>query len=149
MVVEKAIEVFNTLININNDRIQGYEIAGKETEEQILKTLFAQFTATSQKCKQELVTEVTKLGGKPEDAVLKSGKYFYVWVDGKAVIRLKDRQAILNSCEHGEDMVVNTYNNTLWNNKQDITSEHQILLNAQQALIKADHEKVKLCAMLL
>ena len=87
MVIEKAIAVFNKLININNDRIQGYEIAAKETEEQILKTLFAQFVVTSQKCKQELVTVVTKLGGKPEDAVFKSGKYFYVWVDGKAVIR--------------------------------------------------------------
>jgi hypothetical protein len=32
--------VLNTLITINNDRIEGYETATKETEEQDLKTLF-------------------------------------------------------------------------------------------------------------
>ena len=31
---EKTIEVLNTLITINNDRIEGYETAAKETDEQ-------------------------------------------------------------------------------------------------------------------
>ena len=83
---EKTIEVLNTLITINNDRIEGYETAAKETEEQELKTLFAQFIATSHKCKQELVTEVTKLGGKPEEGTMTSGKFFRVWMDVKAAI---------------------------------------------------------------
>jgi uncharacterized protein (TIGR02284 family) len=48
---EKTIDVLNTLITINNDRIEGYETAAKETEEHELKTVFAQFSATSQKCK--------------------------------------------------------------------------------------------------
>ena len=43
---EKTIAVLNTLITINNDRIEGYETASKETEEQDLKALFAHFTAT-------------------------------------------------------------------------------------------------------
>jgi len=34
--------VLNTLIENNNDRIEGYETASNETEEQDLKTLFAQ-----------------------------------------------------------------------------------------------------------
>ena len=33
---EKTIEALNTLITINNDRIEGYETAAKETEEQDL-----------------------------------------------------------------------------------------------------------------
>uniref|UniRef100_UPI0025C47882 YtxH domain-containing protein n=1 Tax=Marinilabilia sp. TaxID=2021252 RepID=UPI0025C47882 len=51
---EKAIEVLNSLITINNDRIEGYETASNETEEPDLKNLFAQFISTSQKCKKEL-----------------------------------------------------------------------------------------------
>ncbi len=140
---EKTIEVLNTLITINNDRIEGYETASKETEEQELKTLFAQFIATSQKCKQELVTEVTKLGGKPEEGTMTSGKFFRVWMDVKAAITGKDRKAILNSCEYGEDVAVDTYNKALRNNLSDITAEQQTMLNAQHALIKADHDKVK------
>jgi len=46
---EKTIDVLNTLIQINNDRIEGYETASKETEEHDLKTMFAQFTKTSEK----------------------------------------------------------------------------------------------------
>ena len=40
---EKTLDVFNTLIEINNDRIEGYETATAETEEQDLKVLFSQF----------------------------------------------------------------------------------------------------------
>ncbi len=139
----KTIEVLNTLITINNDRIEGYETATKETEEQELKTLFAQFISTSQKCKQELVTEVTNLGGKIAEGTMTSGKFFRVWMDVKAALTGKDRKAILNSCEYGEDIAVDTYNKALRNNMQDITAEQQTMLNAQHALIKADHDKVK------
>lgn len=48
---QKKIDVFNTLIQINNDRFEGYETAFKETEEQDLKVCFSQFMQTSQKCK--------------------------------------------------------------------------------------------------
>ncbi|MCX6273857.1 MAG: PA2169 family four-helix-bundle protein [Bacteroidetes bacterium] len=140
---KKTIDVLNTLITINNDRIQGYETASKETEEQDLKTLFAQFTATSQKCKQELVTEVIKLGGKPEEGTMTSGKFFRVWMDVKAALTGKDRKAILSSCEFGEDTAVDTYNHALRDNIQDINAEQQKMLTAQHALIKADHDKVK------
>jgi hypothetical protein len=33
MKIEKTVEVLNTLITINNDRIEGYETASEETEE--------------------------------------------------------------------------------------------------------------------
>ena len=71
---EKKIDVLNTLIQINNDRIEGYETAFKETEEQDLKAHFSQFMLTSQKCKQELVDEVTRLGGEPTESTRVSGK---------------------------------------------------------------------------
>ena len=45
---EKTSAVLNKHIIINNDRIEGNETTSKETEEQDLKTLFAQFSATSQ-----------------------------------------------------------------------------------------------------
>jgi uncharacterized protein (TIGR02284 family) len=140
---EKTIEVLNTLITINNDRIEGYETAAKETTEQELKTLFAQFSATSLKCKQQLIIEVAKLGGKHEEGTLLSGKFFRVWMDVKAALTGKDRKAILNSCEFGEDAAVETYDKTLSENTQDIPSDLHTLLSAQRQLIKADHDRVK------
>lgn len=140
---EKSIEVLNTLITINNDRIEGYETASKETEEQDLKTLFTQFIQTSQKCKQELVTEVSKSGGTPAEGTKNSGKFFRMWMDVKAALTGKDRKAILSSCEYGEDTALDTYDNALKDNLSDLTPDQQKMINSQYALIKADHDKVK------
>ncbi|HMT35863.1 MAG: PA2169 family four-helix-bundle protein [Bacteroidetes bacterium] len=139
----KTIEVLNSLITINNERIEGYETASKESKEQDLKSLFTDFTSTSQKCKQELVIEVTKLGGKIAEGTMISGKFFRVWMDVKAALTGNDRKAILDSCEYGEDTAVNAYNEVLKNNLNDITTEQQSMIRAQYHLIVADHNKVK------
>jgi uncharacterized protein (TIGR02284 family) len=140
---EKTIAVLNTLITINNDRIEGYETAAKETEEHDLKTLFAQFSSTSQKCKQELKNEVSKLGGTAAEGTMTSGKFFRVWMDVKAALTGNDRKAILNSCEYGEDMAKDTYKNALENDLENLTAYQQTLIQAQRILLAADHDKVK------
>ena len=140
---EKSIDALNMLIEINNDRIQGYETALNETEEADLKNIFSMFLQTSQKCKVELVTEVNKLGGSPIEGTKTSGKFFRVWMDVKAALTGKNRKEILSSCEYGEDAAIDTYNKVLKNDIENITSEQQTLINAQLVLLKADHDKVK------
>ncbi len=140
---EKTIEVLNTLITINNDRIEGYETAAKETEEQELKTLFAQFTATSLKCKAELKNEVSKLGGTATEGTKTTGKFFRVWMDVKAALTGKDRKAILNSCEYGEDVAKGTYEKALQNDAENLSTEQQTMIKSQHTLLVADHNKVK------
>lgn len=140
---EKIIEVLNTLIQINNDRFEGYDTAFKETEEQDLKTLFSQFMLTSQKCKQQLVDEVNRLDGKPTESTRLTGKFFRVWMDVKAFITGKDRKAILGSCEYGENIAVETYQNVLNDDIENLRFDQQTMINAQHALIKADRDTVK------
>ena len=140
---DKTIEVLNTLITINNDRIEGYETASNETEEQDLKTLFAQFALTSQKCKQELAAEVTALGGSPAEGTRVDGKFFRVWMDVKAALTRKDRKAILNSCEYGEDKAKETYEEVLTNERDQLSVPQQTIIKAQHLLLKADHDSVK------
>jgi len=141
---EKTIEVLNTLITINNDRIEGYETAAKETEEQDLKTLFAQFSSTSQKCKTELENEVSRLGGTPAEGTMNSGKIYRIWMDVKAALTGKDRKAILDSCEYGEDIAKDTYKKALENDLQSLNAEQQVMIKAQHTLLVADHDRVKM-----
>ena len=140
---QTAIEVLNSLVIINNDRIAGYETASSETDEQDLKTMFAQFINTSKKNKQELGVEVTKLGGEIAEGTLLSGKFYRAWMEVKVALSSKDRKAILDSCEFGEDVAVDAYTEALADNMDDITAEQKTILNDQQLLIKADHDKVK------
>ena len=140
---EKSIEVLNSLITINNDRIEVYETASKETEELDLKTLFGQFIATSQKCKQELVAEVRTLGGEVAEGTKTSGKFFRVWMDVKAALTGKDRKAILNSCEYGEDHATETYDKALADGLEHLNAEQHFIINAQRASLRADYDHVK------
>jgi uncharacterized protein (TIGR02284 family) len=140
---EKSVEMLNSLIGINNDRIVGYETAMKETQDVDLNALFLQFIQTSKKCRQELSAEVESLGGTPTATTDTASKYFRAWMDVKAVLAGHHSRTILNWCESGEDMAVDTYDNILRSNAEDITVGQQSMVNAQFELIKADHARIK------
>lgn len=137
----KSISVLNSLITINNDRIQGYQTAIEETQDQDLKTMFNQFIQTSRNCKTDLVAAVTKLGGKPDDGTRVDGEIYRAWMDFKAMVTGKDRKAILNSCEYGEDVAVKTYEKAL--KDKDLPTEYHSIVSLQFNKIKSDHDKVR------
>lgn len=143
MEIEKTIEAFNSLIVINNDRIEGYKTANEETKETDLKMLFSNLMQTSVECRKELVAEVTRLGGTPDEGTRTTGKFFRVWMDVKAALTGNDRKSILESCEFGEDAALETYKKVLIQDHQDTNSKEQDMLNKHYALLKSDHDKVK------
>lgn len=140
---EKTIELLNTLVTINNDRIEGYETAANETEEQDLKAFFSILKQTSLHCNKELSAEVKKLGGTATEGTRTTGKFFRVWMDVKAALTGKDRKAILNSCEYGEDVAKETYKDALENDAVNLSAEQRAMIKAQHTLLVADHNKVK------
>ncbi|MES2557509.1 MAG: PA2169 family four-helix-bundle protein [Bacteroidota bacterium] len=139
---KEVIDSLNNLIQINNDRIQGYLTAAKETNESDLKSLFSDMMQTSQECRRELVDQVVKLGGTPIEGTTVSGKIYRAWMDVKAALTSKDRKAILNSCEFGEDVAKKTYETELdayaLNGSQFVP-----LVKEQHSKIKAGHDKIK------
>ena len=136
------ISVLNDLIVINNDRVEGYETASKETEDAGLKTLFAALQATSQNNLMELRAAVTRLGGEVEEGTRTTGKFFRVWMDVKAALTGNDRGGILNSCEFGEDKALEAYQNAL-EDREDLDADHVALVQKQHVALRADHDKVK------
>jgi uncharacterized protein (TIGR02284 family) len=139
---ENAIDVMNALIVINNDRIEGYETASKETKDTALQAMFARFRATSQKCRTELVTEVQKLGGTPDEGTRTTGKFFRVWMDVKSALTGHDRTAILGSCEYGEKAAQDAYEKALSDNLEDINADQQKMLVTHRMSLKADHDSI-------
>jgi len=142
MKTEKTIDVLNSLIEINNDRIYGYETASKEVEETDLKMMFSHSTETSLKCKAQLVAEVKNLGGKPTESTTTTGKIYRIWMDVKALVTGKDRKVILDSCVFGEDAAIETYNEAL-SNDEDLTSGQHMMIAEQLLLIKMDQDNLK------
>lgn len=140
---EEAIETLNDLIQINNDRINGYERAIKELkdEDQDLKDLFASFIDESRQNKMTLGKEVQVLGGNMDTGTTASGKIYRAWMDVKAVFTGKSRHTILANCEFGEDAAQKAYISAL---KSDSLPEYlRELLEKQQEILMDAHNEVK------
>ncbi|MGL5112974.1 MAG: ferritin-like domain-containing protein [Flavobacterium sp.] len=139
----KTMAAFNTLIVINNDRIEGYKTAEAEARETDLKMLFSDLMETSVQNRVALVAKVKRLGGTPDEGTRVTGKFFRVWMDVKSALSGNDRKTILDSCEYGEDVILEVYNKILMEDHQDCSSADLELLQKQYALLQLDHDKVK------
>lgn len=139
---EKVVDVLNSLVQINNDRIEGYERASKETDDTDLKSLFSSMASKSHMMKSQLSSEVMKRGGKATEGTTTSGKAFRVWMDFKAALTGKNRKAILSSCEFGEDAAQDTYQDAL-KDSTELPSEIVQMVSDQKAKLREDHDRVK------
>lgn len=142
MSILKAIDAFNSLITINNDRIKAYKTAAGETDELDLREFFLELSQTSLDCKSELQAEVRRLGGIPNENAASEAKS--VWMTIEPSLIESDITAILSFCEYGENVTLDAYKNVLIQEVHDIKSAEQQVLNNQYALLKTDYQKLKL-----
>ena len=141
---ENLVEVLNDLIQINNDRIEGYARASKEldTEDMDLKALFGQMHDESRRYLSELTEQVIKLGGQPATSTTNSGKIYRAWMDVKATFSGNDRKAVLASCEFGEDAAQKAYDAALTSDETLSLDVRQLIAN-QKASLRSSHDKIK------
>jgi uncharacterized protein (TIGR02284 family) len=139
----ETIEVLNDLIQINNDRIEGYEKALKELkdEDADLKALFSSMISESHEIRLALGTEVNALGGDMESSSTTSGKIYRAWMDVKAVFTGYDRHTVLANCEAGEDAAQRAYRTAL--EDEDLPAYLREMVVEQQATLKASHDQIK------
>jgi uncharacterized protein (TIGR02284 family) len=139
----KSIDLFNTLVVINQERMTGYETAEKETESEELKALFSQCKYISQQNKSELSKEIYKLGGIPDEDTKMTGNFYRIWMDIKSALTGRDRQTILESCDYGEKVAADTYKEVLNSSVDEISNEQRTMLNHQLTLLNGNHYTIK------
>lgn len=141
---ENLIEVLNDLIRINNDRIDGYEKAIKETDnvDLDLQALFLKMANDSKEYVSELTSEVASLGGAVATGTTSSGKIYRVWMDIKATFSGHDRQSVLESCEYGEDAAQEAYTDALASDAEIPVAIRQIITDQKAALLSS-HNLIK------
>jgi uncharacterized protein (TIGR02284 family) len=140
---EKIVTQLNSLVEINNDRIQGYERAIAETDDEDLTYLFTNMAAHSRSYKSDLSREISSMGGEPTEGTKNSGKIFRVWMDIKAALTGKNRKEILSSCEFGEDAALDTYKTVIADEDNVLTDDLRKLIQIQKQEIQLDHDRVK------
>ena len=141
---DKLVEVLNDLVEINTDRITGYEKAAKETKDIDidLQAIFHKMADESRKYKSELSQEVIRLGGTPAEGRTGLGSIYQVWMDVKATFTGHDRQSALESCEFGEDAAQKAYRDALASDAE-IDADTRQLITSQQSSMKTSHDIIK------
>ena len=137
-------EILNDLVKINNDRIEGYNRAIKESEpsDVDMKTLYKKMADQSQHYVAELSREVVKLGGDPTNGTTNAGKIYRAWMDVKSAVTGNDRHSILASNEFGEDVAQKAYKEALTSDEALSVDVRQLIAN-QQASLKESHDLIK------
>jgi len=141
---EKSIDVLNDLIEINNDRVAGFEKAAKDLgdEDQELRGIFEQYAGESRTYSTELATAVRESGQDAEDGSSATGALHRAWLDVKATFTGHDRKSILAECERGEDAIKKAYRTAL-EDDNDLPFEVSDIIRRQQQGIQAAHDRIK------
>lgn len=136
-------ETLNDLIQINNDRVAGYEkaIAELKAEDSDLKALFVKMIGESHQHKMALATEVQALGEEIETGTTGSGKIYRAWMDVKAIFTGHDRKTVLNNCEFGEDAAQKAYKMAIA--EEGLSANLKALITEQKAALRISHDEIK------
>lgn len=136
-------DVLNDLIQINNDRIAGYEKAIEELDgtNTDLAALFQDMIAESRQCVVELADQVRMEGEPVETSTTASGKIYRAWMDVKALFGGNDRKTILSNCEGGEDAAQRAYESA--EAVEDLPPATKILISKQRQQLKVSHDRIK------
>lgn len=99
------ISTLNALIATTIDSVEGYTEAAKDSAGGRFGTLFTSRAAERRQVATHLQTEVTRLGGDPEDdGTILAGAH-RTFINLKSAVTGQDDQAIVNEVERGEDVI--------------------------------------------
>jgi len=141
---EKALDVVNDLIKINNDRVAGFEKAGAdlEVDDENLIAIFNKLAGESEQYVIELTDIAQQYGGEVAEGTSTSGDLHRAWIDIKATFTGNDLLAILNECERGEDAAKSAYHDAL-DPENELSPELVQVLQIQQQGITEGHDLIK------
>ncbi len=136
----RTAEVLEDLVKINNDRIEGYQKAIKQTDDSDLKSLFERMLADSKQYAAQLNKQLRGLGEERERDSTFAGKIYRTWMDVKVSFGGNDRHSILASCEFGEDAAQRSYREAL---QQNLPEDVRQVIAEQQVALKAAHDEIR------
>jgi uncharacterized protein (TIGR02284 family) len=139
---EKSAGVLNDLIEINNDRVAGFEkaIADIKDENFDLKEIFQGYAAQSRKNAEELAALASGYG-EVETGTSVSGTVHRAWIDIKSIFGGSDRAGILSEAERGEDAIKKAYQDAL--NDGELPADALETVRSQSQQINGAHDRIK------
>ncbi len=135
---DRMIDIMNELVQLNNERVECYQDALKETKNEGLQKVFNNIIGESQKFSEDLSKEITNLGGSIEN-VPKIKQIVKDWTSRKSHVRSADE--VMTSCQEREDAILESYQEIIRSN--NLSEDIKSLILSQKERLELSNDKVK------
>jgi uncharacterized protein (TIGR02284 family) len=138
-VPEPAVKTLNQLIEVCRDGQKGFETAAAAVKTLDVKQLLKSY-ATQRACfATELQSEVTRLGGQPQEAGSIEATLHRGWINIKSLLTGASDTAIVAECERGETAALDAYHAAL---KADLPEEARTVVARQLEHVQEARDRV-------
>jgi uncharacterized protein (TIGR02284 family) len=137
----KTVETLNDLLNITNDRIQGFSKVEDKVWDNYttLKIDYDQMVSQSQTMKSDLVSLIREKGGKPDDSSTTAGALHRTWIDVKNSFTGNNAESTLENVIFGERAAIDTYEEALQDG--NLCPQSTAVVEDQLAKLKSSYSK--------
>ena len=133
--------LLNELVETLKEGEKGYAEAMTDVEDADLKETFKEFALQRSGYINEIEDQMLKLNLNPDESTSVTSKVHRAFINLKGLVTGKDRTAILNECERGEDYAVKAYQTAL--KAQDLPSTVKGIIEKQYQGVQAAYSKIK------
>ncbi|WP_267405217.1 MULTISPECIES: PA2169 family four-helix-bundle protein [unclassified Chryseobacterium] len=138
---DKTVSVLNDLLNITNDRIEGFS----KVEDKVwdthsgLKSDYDQMVSQSQTMKNDLIRLINQKGGEADNTTSTAGAIHRAWIDVKNSFSGDKDDSTLGNVVFGENAAIDAYQSAL--DSGDLCPESTRLVSDQLHHLKSSYAK--------
>lgn len=138
---ERTVSVLNDLLNITNDRIEGFSKVEDKVWETYspLKADYDQMVSQSQTMKSELMSLIREKGGDADNTTSTAGAIHRAWIDVKNSFSGDKTESILENVVFGEEAAIDAYQDAL--DSGDLCPESSRIVSDQLHHLKSSYNK--------
>jgi uncharacterized protein (TIGR02284 family) len=137
---EKAKSAVKELVQFVNDGIDGYKKAAEETKDDHIKSFCLSHAEQRSRFASELNNYLGTLGAEAETDNTIKGSLYHQWMDLKATFTGNDDEAIIKSCEYGEEWALKAYDEAL---ACELPLDVKSKIQAQRSAVQEAYNELK------
>src|SRR4051812_18554496 len=139
MTKDEIVDTLNDLIQITEDSHEGYRKSAEDADEEDLKSLFNDFSAQRGAMVRDLQKHVAEQGGAPEASGTVLGGAHRFFVGLKSTVMGRDRTALLQEVERGENEAIRRYEQAL---DKELPTHLASVISQHLSRLRSDRDRI-------
>ena len=137
---DAVVDTLHRLLESCRDGVYGFRECAGHTSAQDIQTLLVHSAYACRTAAMELQEVIQQMGGEAAEGGAVSGALHRGWVSGKGTLTDYSDQAVLDECEHGEDLALAQYGKTL---KHDLSVVTRTMVERQAREAQRNQNEIR------